>query len=138
MSNLDFDFLSPTDLLAANPGGIPQAVSMPGAQPFTLTPPSGTYPGPVTPPGSAPAISTGNTNAAFSGPPAGTTASAPVTTNMATPTTAAASVGPVPGSISDYFARGIIVILGMIFVAVGLNMLKPGLIPIPSPAKLVK
>lgn len=31
-----------------------------------------------------------------------------------------------PGSLSDYFARAIIVVLGFIFVAVGLNMLRGG------------
>lgn len=40
------------------------------------------------------------------------------------------------GSLSDYFARAIIVILGLIFVAVGLNMLKPGLVPVPTPGRL--
>lgn len=41
------------------------------------------------------------------------------------------NVGPATGSISDYFLRAIIVILGFIFVAVGLNMFRPGIVPDP-------
>lgn len=40
--------------------------------------------------------------------------------------------GPVAGSIADYFARAIIIILGFIFIAVGLNMLRPGTVPVPG------
>ena len=39
------------------------------------------------------------------------------------------------GSLGDYFARAIIIVLGFIFVAVGLNMLRPGTLPVP---KLIK
>lgn len=41
------------------------------------------------------------------------------------------SSAPATGSISDYFLRGIIIILGFIFVAVGLNMFRPGIVPDP-------
>jgi hypothetical protein len=50
--------------------------------------------------------------------------------------TVSGGVGPVTGSIADYFARAVIIILGFIFVAVGLNMFKPGIVP--DPRKLVK
>jgi hypothetical protein len=39
---------------------------------------------------------------------------------------------PTAGSLADYFARGIIVVLGFIFVAVGLNMLRPGTVSVPK------
>lgn len=35
------------------------------------------------------------------------------------------------GSIGDFFLRVLIVILGFIFVAIGLNMFKPGIVPNP-------
>ena len=72
---------------------------------------------------------------------AGTTTSSP--TGTSTPNTSAAnpnanatpstptSTGPTQGSLADYFARAIIIILGFIFVAVGLNMLRPGTVPLP-------
>lgn len=37
------------------------------------------------------------------------------------------------GSLADYFVRAVIVILGFIFVAIGLNMFKPGIVPVPVP-----
>jgi hypothetical protein len=37
-----------------------------------------------------------------------------------------------PGSLGDYFARAIIIVLGFIFVAIGLNMLRPGTVPTPG------
>lgn len=44
--------------------------------------------------------------------------------------------GPIPsavaGSISDYFVRAVVVILGFIFVAIGLNMFRPGTIVVPA------
>lgn len=42
--------------------------------------------------------------------------------------------GVVSGSIADYFLRGIIIVLGFIFVAIGLNMFKPGIVPDPRHA----
>lgn len=39
--------------------------------------------------------------------------------------------GPETGSLSDYFLRAVIIILGFIFVAVGLNMFRPGIVPDP-------
>lgn len=44
-------------------------------------------------------------------------------------TPAPAAPGPSSGSLADYFARTIIVVLGFIFVAVGLHMLAPGTVP---------
>lgn len=44
-----------------------------------------------------------------------------------------ATSGVTSGSIGDYFLRFVIVVLGFIFVAVGLNMFKPGLVPNPIP-----
>lgn len=40
------------------------------------------------------------------------------------------------GSLADYFARAVIVVLGFIFVAVGLHMLMPG--TVPNVAKVVR
>lgn len=36
-----------------------------------------------------------------------------------------------PGSVQNYFTRAVIVIMGFIFLAVGLNMIKPGVVPNP-------
>ena len=47
-----------------------------------------------------------------------------------------ASSGIASGSIADYFLRFVIIVLGFIFVAVGLNMFRPGIVP--NPAKLVR
>jgi len=41
----------------------------------------------------------------------------------------------VSGSLADYFARAIIIVLGFIFIAVGLNMLRPGTVPMPARLK---
>ena len=41
--------------------------------------------------------------------------------------------GIASGSLADYFLRAVIVILGFIFVAIGLNMFKPGIVPVPVP-----
>lgn len=41
----------------------------------------------------------------------------------------ATAPGPASGSLADYFARTIIVILGFIFVAVGLHLLAPSTVP---------
>lgn len=121
MSNLDFnDILSPAEIGAANPNGIPQAVSMPGATPFTIQGATlGTGPAGST-------ITTGGSPAPVSTVPANPTAQAAVT-----PPTNAVSGAPSSGSLADYFARGIIVILGFIFIAMGLNMLRPGTVPMP-------
>lgn len=61
---------------------------------------------------------TATTPAATSTPPASTAAPAATT-----------SSGPATGSIADYFARAVIIILGMIFVAIGLHMLAPSVVP---------
>src|ERR1035437_8283154 len=36
------------------------------------------------------------------------------------------------GSLADYLARAIIIVLGFIFVAIALNMLRPGTVPMPG------
>lgn len=41
------------------------------------------------------------------------------------------SSGIASGSIADYFLRGVIIVLGFIFVAIGLNMFRPGIVPNP-------
>lgn len=46
--------------------------------------------------------------------------------------TGTAASGTGSFDIADWFARGVIVVLGFIFVAVGLNMFKPGLITVPK------
>lgn len=62
---------------------------------------------------------------------------APINT-IGTPSNAQAGAQPTPasgissGSIADYFIRAVIVILGFIFVAIGLNMFKPGIVPVPG------
>jgi hypothetical protein len=60
------------------------------------------------------------------------TATAPAATSQ-NPTTAAATAAPTSatgsGSVADYFARAVIIILGMIFVAIGLHMFAPGAVP---------
>lgn len=75
-------------------------------------------------------ISTGIQGSTISAPAA---VSNPNTAN--TNATSAAANAPQPalqaGSLADYFARAIIIILGFIFVAIGLNMLRPGTIPTP-------
>ncbi|MDE2020007.1 MAG: hypothetical protein KGJ13_06715 [Patescibacteria group bacterium] len=61
------------------------------------------------------------------------------TNTVGTPSNAQATAQPSPssgvasGSLADYFFRAVIVILGFIFVAIGLNMFKPGLVPVPVP-----
>jgi len=73
----------------------------------------------------------------------GSTLSAPAATS--TPNTAQAiplnigtisptqyGSGPQAGSLADYFARAIIIVLGFIFVAIGLNMLRPGTVALPK------
>jgi hypothetical protein len=55
-------------------------------------------------------------------PTAATTSAAP--SNPVTPAPVASS-GITSGSIADYFLRGVIIILGFIFVAIGLNMFRP-------------
>lgn len=121
------DFLSLDEINAANPGGIPQGVNMPGGTPFTV-------------PGSG-----GGSPYQISGASLGTVGPSVVTTGggLSVPNTVAANptaqasvtppssstAGPAAGSLADYFARGIIIILGFIFIAVGLDMLKPGIVP---------
>lgn len=41
------------------------------------------------------------------------------------------SSGIVTGSWFDYFMRGVVIIVGFIFLAIGLNMFRPGTIPMP-------
>lgn len=65
-----------------------------------------------------------------------------VSPTAATAVTSATAAQPVnastqevkSGSIADYFLRAVIIILGFIFVAIGLNMFRPGLVPNPIKA----
>jgi hypothetical protein len=41
------------------------------------------------------------------------------------------SSASIPGTIQNYFMRGIVVVVGFIMLAIGLNMLKPGIVPDP-------
>lgn len=56
---------------------------------------------------------------------------------IGTPSNAVAGSQPAPssgvatGSIADYFLRTVIIMLGFIFVAIGLNMFRPGTVPVP-------
>lgn len=139
LDNNSFDVLSPADILAANPGGIPQAVSMPGGTPFTINIPTNSYPGTGAP------ITGANLSNGIQGTtisvPGGSTATPNTTASNPTANAAqnAANTTPsiAPGSLADYFARAIIIVLGFIFIAVGLNMLKPGLVPNPVRAARV-
>jgi hypothetical protein len=128
------DFLSLDDINSANPGGVPLGVDMPGGTPFAV-------------PGSNAGNPISTTNNNISGATLGSGIQGSVITtpgggqsvpsSVAANPTAQASVtppsstsaGPAAGSLADYFARGIIIILGFIFIAVGLDMLKPGVVP---------
>lgn len=83
------------------------------------------------------ATSAGNVVTSFGGANAAS-AVAPTSPASAVPSNAQASAQPAPasgvtsGSIADYFYRAVIVILGFIFVAIGLNMFKPGIVPVPG------
>lgn len=77
----------------------------------------------------------GNSNGATSvptvpAPSAPSSSSAPLsqggTTNPGQSDTASANV---PGSIQNYFMRGIVVVVGFIFLAIGLHMLAPSMVP---------
>lgn len=117
------DFLSPSDTLstaeiqAANPQGVPQAVNMPGSTPYTI---QGATLG-----GNSSGGTVTNSTGASAVPnqvvtnPLGNSG----TITPQQPATAAASSSVSPGSIADYFARAVIIILGFIFVAEGLRML---------------
>lgn len=127
------DFLTADEIIAANPGGIPQAVNTPGGVPFNITVPPNSFPGAT--------LTTGPGGQVLSVPGAGnsmpassaaTTATAPIAQASVAPPAPAANA-PSPGSLADYFSRAIIVVLGFIFVAVGLNMLRPGTVPVPTP-----
>ena len=61
--------------------------------------------------------------------PSGT--STDTATGPDTSTSAATSGGGFLDSVGDYFGRGVVIILGFIFVGVGLNMFKQGTIAIP-------
>jgi hypothetical protein len=124
------DYLSIGELNAANPGGIPAAVSMPGGSAFAVPGITGSTFG-----------NQGN-NAGTGILPAGSSQPNLAVSTIASNPTAQASVNPgtsnpiaanapSAGSLADYFARGIIIILGFIFIAVGLNMLRPGTVPNP-------
>jgi hypothetical protein len=111
-----YDVLSPAEIQAANPGGIPQAVQFPQITGSSLAQGSG---GQI--------VNTGFPGASIVDP----TSTNPVGNAAINPTISSAVSGPSAGSLADYFARAIIVILGFIFVAVGLNMLRPGTVPTP-------
>lgn len=66
--------------------------------------------------------------------PAGATALAPGNASPTTPAPTASGV--TSGSLADYFLRFVIVVLGFIFVAIGLNMFKPGIVP--NPVRAIK
>ena len=55
-----------------------------------------------------------------------------VPSNAAAGSQPAAASGTASGSLADYFFRGVIIVLGFIFVAIGLNMFRPGTVPVPG------
>lgn len=75
--------------------------------------------------------SSGNPLSPIAGSSPGLSQTMGATPQQQAATPAASGPGPTPGSLADYFARAVIVILGFIFVAIGLNMLRPGLVPDP-------
>ena len=80
-------------------------------------------------------ISQGIQGATISAPASTSTPNTTQTTPSSNPANASAGTaggGPAGGSLADYFARAIIIVLGFIFVAVGLNMLRPGTVPLPG------
>jgi hypothetical protein len=122
------DFLTAGEFQAANPQGVPLGVNTPGGTAFVV-------------PGSGNISGASLTNG-ISGTSISQITPAPASETTTNPQgqTAAQATGATPspagtssitaGSLGDYFARAIIVILGFIFVAVGLNMLRPGTIPL--------
>ena len=114
--------------LTSNQGQAPAQAPYIPLQPLPTLPsnfaPSSTSPGnAVTSLGGAGADS-------FTTPTAGTTI---VPSNAAaTAQPVAASGGVTSGSLADYFLRGVIIVLGFIFVAIGLNMFRPGTVPVPG------
>jgi|SRR5579862_198856 len=68
---------------------------------------------------------------------AGSTGAAPtpVTSGGSTnPTQSDTASAATPGTLQNYFMRAVIIIVGFIFLAVGLNMVKPGIVPDPRDA----
>lgn len=124
------DYLSIGDLNAANPNGIPAAVSMPGGSSYAVPGITGNTFGNVGNNGGGGILSAGSSlpNLAGSTVASNPTGQASVNAGTSNPV---ASNAPSAGSRADYFARGVIIILGFIFIAVGLNMLRPGTVPNP-------
>jgi hypothetical protein len=69
-------------------------------------------------------LNVGATSPTTAAAPAATSAPPSAAASTATPTSATGT-----GSVADYFARGVLIILGMIFVAIGLHMFAPGVVP---------
>lgn len=128
------DTLTQGEINAANPAGIPLGVSTPGGSPFVV--PGASFP--ALPQQGAPPAQLGNTitGATIAAPSiapvtgATTTANNPTGAAPAAAATTSPSWAPSVGSLSDWFARAIIVVLGFIFVAVSLNMMRPGTVPL--------
>jgi hypothetical protein len=92
--------------------------------------------------GFAPATATGpkvvsqGSGAGSGGAVSTTSQSTAAPSTNAQPTAGASpAAGLTSGSVADYFLRGVIIVLGFIFVAIGLNMFRPGIVP--NPARIV-
>jgi hypothetical protein len=121
------------DLAKGNPGGgspgndwstIPDYL---GSLPSSFAP-SSTSSGPVI-------TSSGGTSGGAFASSTGSASTQPSNAQAGAVAPASAS-GVASGSIADYFLRGVIIVLGFIFVAIGLNMFRPGVVP--DPRRLVR
>lgn len=66
-----------------------------------------------------------------SGAPATSSGPSPGVGGSTNPGTSDSSSAGIPGTVQNYFMRALVIITGMIFLAVGLNMLRPGTVPGP-------
>jgi hypothetical protein len=124
---------TPTNAAPANPASAPswtQPLSSAGSLISSVKNSLfGTAGGAATPAASAPGPG------AASGPGATGANPTPVTTGGSTnPTQSDTASAATPGTLQNYFMRAVIIIVGFIFLAVGLNMLKPGIVPDPRDA----
>jgi hypothetical protein len=95
--------------------------------PLPSLPSVGSFAPSQTTPGAGVITSGGNVGSNTNIAPAGATTAAPSNAAAtAQPTTAG---GIQSGSLADYFYRVVIVVLGFIFVAVGLHMFAPSVVP---------
>jgi hypothetical protein len=106
----DSDFeLSGATISNANPGGVPQAVAMPGGTPFTIS--GATL---------ANAVSTPTTSTASG------TSSPVASLQLGVSTSPAADASAVSSAATSWVGQTVVIALGIIFIAAGLFMLRSG------------